>query len=153
MSLLPLNIARVSNLTRSNLVSSQVGRTQAQLAAVQNELTTGKRLNRPSDDPGDASAAIQLQKVLEQRKAFSDNINAARSQLSEVDSTLGDLSELLLQAQTIASANAGSNVTPDARKAAAAIIQSIYDQAVSVGNKEFNGIHLFGGDKATAPPY
>ncbi|QOV91521.1 flagellar hook-associated protein FlgL [Humisphaera borealis] len=153
MSVLPLNLARVSNLTRSSLVTSSVSRTQAQLAQVQNELTTGKRLNRPSDDPGDSSAAIQLQKVLEQRKAYADNIDAAKGQLSEVDSTLGDLSALLQQAQTIASANVGSDVTPDARKSAAAVVQSIYQQAVSLGNKQFNGVYLFGGDKATEPPF
>lgn len=153
MAVLPLNIARVSNLTRTSLVTSAVSRTQAQLAGVQNELTTGKRLNRPSDDPGDASAAIQLQKVLEQRKAYADNIDAARSQLSEVDSTLSDLTSLLQQAQTIASANAGSDVTSDARKAAAAVVQSIYQQAVSLGNKQFNGTYLFGGDRATQPPF
>lgn len=153
MSVLPLNLARVSNLTRTGLVTSSVSRTQAQLAVVQNELTTGKRLNRPSDEPGDSSAAIQLQKVLEQRKSYADNIDASRSQLSEVDSTLGDLSGLLQEAQNIASANVGSDVTADARKSAAAVIQSIYQQAVSLGNKQFNGVYLFGGDKATDPPF
>lgn len=47
----------------------------------------------------------------------------------------------------------GSDVTPDARKSAAAVVQSIYQQAVSLGNKQFNGVYLFGGDKATEPPF
>ena len=153
MPVLPLNLARVSTMLRTNLVSSQVSRTQAQLTGVQNELTTGKRLNRPSDDPADSAAAVQLQKVLEQRKAYAENIRASTSQLSEVDSTLGDLTGLLQEAQTIASANAGSDVTPDARKAAAAVVQSIYQQAVTIGNKSFNGTYLFGGDRATDPPF
>jgi flagellin-like hook-associated protein FlgL len=153
MSVLPLNIARVSNLMRTNMVSSQVSRTQGQLAAVQNELTTGKRLNRPSDDPGDAAAAVQLQKTLEQRTAYAENIRAATGQLSEVDSTLGDLTGLLQEAQTIASANAGSDVTEDARQAASAMVQSLYQQAVTLGNKSFGGTYLFGGDRATDPPF
>jgi flagellar hook-associated protein 3 len=153
MSLLPLNLARVSNLMRTDMVSQQVTRTQAQLLQVQDQLSTGKRIGRPSDDPADAAVAMQLQKTLEQRQAFSDNIDAARSQLSEVDSTLGDLTDLLQQAQQIASANAGSDVTPDARIGAAALVQSLYTQAIAVGNKSFNGTYLFGGDKATAPPF
>jgi flagellar hook-associated protein 3 len=153
MSVLPLNTARVSNLLRGDLLSSQVSRTQDQLMRVQNELATGKRLNRPSDDPGAAAAAAQLQKTLEQRKAYSANLSAATSQLSEVDTTLGDLSSLLRQAQQIASANVGSDVTADARKSAAAVVQSIYQQAISLGNKQFNGTYLFGGDKATDPPF
>ncbi|HEX8916000.1 MAG TPA: flagellar hook-associated protein FlgL [Humisphaera sp.] len=153
MSVLPLNLARVSTLMRGDMLSSQVSRTQAQLAEVQNQLATGKKINRPSDDPGGAAAAAQLQKLLEQRKAYADNLSAATSQLSEVDTTLGDLSDLLQQAQQIASANVGSDVTPDARKSAAAVVQSLYQQAISVGNKEFNGTYLFGGDRATDPPF
>src|SRR5213596_2513274 len=103
MAILPLQLARVSNLLRANLASNQISRTQAQLLGVQNELSTGKRINSPSDDPGDSA--------LEQRKAYSDNLKQAGSQLGEVDSTLGDLTGLLQQAQTIASANVGSDVT------------------------------------------
>ena len=153
MSIVPLNLARVSTLMRADSVTQQVSRAQANLLQVQEQLSTGKRINRPSDDPSGASAAQQLQKTLEQRQAFAANIDAARSQLSEVDSTLGDLNDLLQQAQQIASANAGSDVTPEARTAAAAVVQSLYSQAVQVGNKEFNGVYLFGGDKATAPPF
>src|SRR5687767_12185506 len=106
MSIVPLNLARVSTLMRADSVTQQVSRAQANLLQVQEQLSTGKRINRPSDDPSGASAAQQLQKTLEQRQAFAANIDAARSQLSEVDSTLGDLNDLLQQAQQIASANA-----------------------------------------------
>src|SRR3954451_6576062 len=104
MAILPLHLARVSNLLRQNVATSTISKTQQQLLEVQNELTTGKRLNAPSDDPGDAAIAQQLQKLLEQRGAYSDNIKHAQSQLGEVDSTLGDLTDLLQQAQQIASA-------------------------------------------------
>ena len=153
MSVLPLNLARVSMRMRTDTLASQVSKTQAQLAEVTNELTTGKRLNRPSDDPGDAAAAAQLQKLLEQRKAFADNLSAASSHLSEVDTTLDGLTDLLRQAQTIASANVGSDVTAEARASAAVVVQSLYDQAISLGNKSFNGTYLFAGDRATDPPF
>src|SRR3954468_903645 len=153
MSIVPLHLARVSTLLRTDLVSQQVTRTPAQMLQVQEQLSTGKRINRPSDDPGGAAAPLQLQKTLEQREAYSTNIDAARSELSEADSTLGDLTDLLQQAQQIASANAGSDVTEDARAGAAAIVQSLYAQAIQLGNKEFNGTYLFGGDKGTAPPF
>jgi flagellar hook-associated protein 3 FlgL len=153
MSVLPLNLARVSTLLRSDLVSSQVSRTQADLIRVQNQLATGKRITRPSDDPGAASAAGQLLKTLEKRQAYAANLDAANSQLSEVDSTLSDLTDVLRQAQQIASANAGSDVTADQRAAAAAVVDNLYSQALTMGNKQANGTYLFGGDKATSPPF
>ena len=153
MAILPLQLARVSNLLRANVGSSAISRTQAQLLKVQNELATGQRLNAPSDDPGDAAVAQQLQKLLEQRKAYAGNMKHAQNHLSEVDSSLGDLTALVQEAQTIASANVGTGVTADQRASAAAVVKSIYSQVLSLGNKQFEGVFLFAGDKSTEPPF
>jgi flagellar hook-associated protein 3 FlgL len=153
MAILPLQIARVSNAMRLNTASSSLTRTQAQLLRVQNELTTGKRLNTPSDAPGDAAVAQQLRKTLEQRKAYLGNMTQATTQLSAVDSTLGDVNKLLTQAQQIASANVGSTVTADERAGAAEVVKSIMSQMISLGNKQSEGMYLFAGDKSNAAPF
>ncbi|CAN5460648.1 hypothetical protein BH10PLA1_BH10PLA1_02680 [soil metagenome] len=153
MAILPTGLARVSNLLRTNVVSQSVSSIQEQLLQVQNELATGRRLNSPSDNPGDSAVAQQLRKALEAQKSYSANLTAAQTQLSTVDSTTNDLNNLLLQAQTIASQNVGSDVTPDARKAAAAVVDSIYNQALTIANKQSNGVYLFAGDKSGKAPY
>lgn len=153
MAILPLQLARVSNLLRSSVSSQQITRTQQQLLDVQNELTTGKRLNAPSDDPGDAAIVQQLRKTLEQRTGFLDNLQQAGSHLSEVDSTLGSLTDLLQQAQDIASANVGSDITAEERKSAAAVVESLYSQMLSVANRQFEGMYIFAGDRLTDAPF
>jgi flagellin-like hook-associated protein FlgL len=153
MAILPTQPARVSDLLRTSTAASQIARTQRRLLQTQNELSTGRRLNSASDDPGDAAIAQQLQKTLEQRRAFLTNLNRAKNHLGAVDSTLGDLSDLLQQAQQIASANVGSDVTADQRAGAAAIIASMYGEALSLANRQFEGIYLFAGDRSNAPPF
>jgi flagellar hook-associated protein 3 FlgL len=153
MAILPIQLARVSNLLRTNVASQQITRGQRSLLDVQNELTTGKRLSSPSDDPGDAAIAQQLRKTLEQRAAYLDNLEHATNHLSEVDVTVGDLVDLLQQAQTIASANVGSDVTAEERASAAAIIESLYSQILSIANRQFEGVYLFAGDRLTEPPF
>ena len=153
MAIVPLSLARVSNQLRSNLAQGQMSRTQAQLLRTQNELSTGKRIHVSSDDPGDAAVVQQLQKTLEVRESYLTNLHRAQSQLGEVDSTLGDLSDLLNEAKTLASANVGSDVTPDQREAAAAIVDRLYSEALSLGNRQFEEVFLFGGDRATAQPF
>lgn len=153
MAILPVNLARVSNQLRISVANSTISRTQQQLLTVQNQLATGKKLNLPSDDPGDAAIAQQLRKLLEQRDAYGTNLSAAKNQLSEVDSTLGQLTDLLQEAQTIASANVGSDVTDGGRESAAAIVDSLYRQLLDVGNHQFDGVYLFGGDRSTDPPF
>ncbi len=153
MSIIPIQLARVSNLLKSSVATGSIATTQASLLEVQNELSTGKQINSPSDDPGNAAIAQQLHKVLEQRDSYSTNLKNAQSQLGEVDSSLSDLNDLLQQAQTIASANVGSDVTADGRKAAAAVVQSLYNQALTIGNRDLNGVHLFAGDRQPDPPF
>ena len=50
MAILPVQLARVSNLLRTNVSQQSISRTQKSLLEVQNELITGKRLNVASDD-------------------------------------------------------------------------------------------------------
>jgi flagellin-like hook-associated protein FlgL len=153
MAIVPVQLARVSNALRTSVTTGQISRTQQNLLKVQNELSTGKRLTTPSDDPGDAAIVQQLQKTLEQRDAYLGNLRHAGSQLSETDSALNDLTGLLQEAQRIASANVGSDVTADQRSAAAAIVENLYNQALSLGNHQFEGTYLFGGDRAAEPPF
>src|SRR3954469_10584186 len=130
MAILPLQLARVSNLLRTSVATQTIAGTQARLLQTQNQLSTGKRINSPSDDPGASAIAQQLRKTLESRQAYSENLKQAQSQLSEVDSSLGDLTNLVQQAQQLASANVGSDVTADQRKAAAEVAKSIYNQTL-----------------------
>jgi len=151
MAILPTQFSRVSDLLRSNLASGNIAKTQQQLLTVQNQLSTGKRLTAPSDDPGASAIAQQLHKTLEQRNAYLQNLTQGQSQLGQVDTSLGDLTDLLQQAQGLASANVGSDVTPDQRQSALAVLKTLYTQALSVANSQSQGTYVFGGDSNRAP--
>src|SRR5688500_11087137 len=153
MAIIPLQLARVSNQLRSSVSTQTIAKTQKSLLDVQNELTTGKRLPVASADPGDAAVVQQLRKTLEQRAAYLDNLKSAGSHLGEVDSTLGELTDLLQEAQTIGSAHVGSDITADQRKSAAAVVEALYSQVLTVANKQFDGTYIFAGDRLTDPPF
>ncbi len=153
MSVLPLQLARVSNLLRTNTATARLATTQGQLLEIQNQLSTGLRVNSVSDDPQASAMIQQLQKLLERRAGYADNIRNATSQLNQVDSSLGDLKTLLDQAKTVASANVGSDVTPEARQNAATVLDSIYRQVLTISNTQRDGVYLFGGDRSTSPPF
>ena len=65
MAILPLQLARVSNTLRTSVTQATISSAQRQLLDVQNQLSTGKRLNAPSDGPGDAAIA-QLRQLRRQ---------------------------------------------------------------------------------------
>src|ERR1043165_5777603 len=124
MAILPLNLARVSNTLKVSVATQSLAGVQANLLEVQNELATGKRLNAPSDNPADSAIALQLHKIQERRSWYLTNVQQASTNLGEIDSTLGDMTDLLQQAQQIASANIGSDVSADQRSSAAEVVKS-----------------------------
>src|SRR3954466_15083648 len=132
MAILPTSLARVSERLRTNVTLSSMTQTQQQLLDVENQISTGKRVNSASDDPGAAAIIQQLQKTLEQRDGFATNLKQAGSQLGAVDTSLGDLSALLQQAQTLASANVGTDVTSEQRQGAATVVKSLINQALGI---------------------
>ena len=95
MAIVPTSLARVSNTLRTSVTTQTLAKTQLQLLQVQNQLTTGLKIATPSEDPGSASVIMQLQKTLESRQAYLDNINQASGQLSQVDSTIDGVEEVL----------------------------------------------------------
>ncbi len=153
MAISSIQFARVSNLLRSSLANSSIASAQKKLMQVGTELSTGRRLNVPSDDAGDSAVAQQLRKTLERRMAYLNNLSQATIHLGEVESTLGEITNLVREAQQIAVANVGSDVPPDSRLGAAEIVKSIYSQLLTLANKQVQGTYLFAGTKQDKPPF
>ncbi len=153
MSVVPVGLVRVSNLLQTSLAQESIDSVQSQLLQVQNELTTGKQVNQPSDNPAAAASIETLNQTLAQRQTYSDNINSASAQMSEADSTLGNLTTLLQQAETIASSNVGSDVSASQQQSASSVVQSLFNQALNVGNTQYNSMYLFGGADAQQAPF
>ncbi len=153
MTIQGLQPARVSTLQASNAALQSIDSAQLQMLQVENEISTGKQLNVPSDNPGAAAVVVQLQQTLNVQQTYSSNITQATSQLGETDNALGSLTDLLQKAQTLASQDVNTGISASERKQDANTVQSLYNQALSLANSQFNGIYLFGGDQQNTAPY
>jgi flagellar hook-associated protein 3 FlgL len=153
MSISPLQPAGVSTLQVSDAALQSINSAQTQLLQVENQISTGKQLNVPSDNPGASAVVVQLQQTLNVQQTYSNNITQATSQLGETDNTLGTLTGLLQQAQSLASQDVNTGVSAAERQQDASTVQSIYNQALSLANSQFNGVYLYGGDQQSTAPY
>lgn len=153
MSIIPSGISRVSTLMQATVMTNQIDNTQTQLLNIENELSTGYAISQPSDNPSASAIIIQLQQSLNLQQTYNDTINSSTSQLSQADSSLGNLTTLLQQAEQIASADVGSDVSQAQRSADVAVVQSLYNQAMAIGNQQFNGQYLFGGATGNTQPF
>ncbi|HEX7448817.1 MAG TPA: flagellar hook-associated protein FlgL, partial [Pirellulales bacterium] len=153
MSIIPVPSTRVSDsFVRQRLVQ-QVQDDQVALFKLQNELSTGSRLNQPSDDPAAALLAVSLQSLLDQNQQYQSNLQVNSSYLSASDSALGQVDSLINTAHGLAVGATGSTATDSQRQAAATQLQDVISQLLSIANTKFSGRYLFAGSQLTTQPF
>lgn len=153
MTSIPPSPARVPNLLVSNSITRNITRANVDLLNVQNQISSGKRISRPSEDPIGAGLLSVLNERLRGTDQRLRNFDHASSTLSAVDSTLSEAGELLLQAKSIASDQIGVGSDTDTRKAQANVVESLIRELHSLSNSKFADIHLFGGRRTGAAPF
>jgi len=124
-----------------------------QLAAAQRQVSSGRRINKPSDDPAGTNSAITDHAAIGAIDAYTQTADSTTSRLTVVDSMLSDIINKITAAQTAAASARGSVTSQSQRDAAAANLQGISDALLADFNAQFHGSYLFSGSKATTAPY
>jgi len=117
------------------------------------EITSGKRILAPSDDPS-AVQEIQSLKITQLRNdQFLSNIGSALDELSFVDTTIDHIELTLEEARKQAVAGLSGTTTAESREAIAKQLDSLKAQLLSLANTSFNGKFLFGGTASNSAPF
>jgi flagellar hook-associated protein 3 FlgL len=145
---------RIATANRYEAAVDSLQRRQRDMAEANTQMTNGKRINRPSDDPTGAARAeraaiVQLRITSEQR-----SMQASRSAMTLAESALGQAGDVLQDArQALATAGNGSYSASD-RASLAKQLSQYRGQLMALANQG-NGADgfLFGGQGATATPF
>ena len=128
-------------------------RTNVGLLKIQEQLSTGQRVNRPSDDPAAIGSISTLRKVLEDFEQKLSNLDRAGNVVDQTDQALGEASNLLIEASSVAVSQIGINSDADTREAQATVIDGIIDSFLEISNRDYQGLHLFAGQKSASAPF
>ena len=92
---------RFTNDILSRQTLFDLGNITDTLAKTQNELSTGKRITKPEDDPYGAGRAVSLRNQLGDVQQYQTNINDASAWAQTTDSALGNVTDLLQRAREL----------------------------------------------------
>ena len=152
MSSIPANLSRVPNLLSSQLLLASITRTNSGLLNVQSQFATGNLINRFSDDSIGAVTVSTLQERLARTEQRLRNLSNAQGTLDYLDSSIGDASELVLEAKNIAADQIGAQSDTVTRNNQAVVIDGMIRRLLQLANRQTNGVYIFGGATATRPP-
>jgi flagellar hook-associated protein 3 FlgL len=144
---------RITTQMTTASVLSSINNVQDQMATTQQQLSTGKSINQPSDNPYGASLAIQLKNDLAGLNNYNSNITDGTAWASAADTSLQNVMSMLQRAQelTVQASNGVESSTD--LSATADEIDQLADAIKQEANTQYNGQYIFSGTASTTQPY
>ncbi|MDR6214085.1 flagellar hook-associated protein FlgL [Paracidovorax wautersii] len=145
---------RVSTANMYDSTLRNLNSRQTALVDLQENLTSGKRVVRPSDDPVAAAQAERALTRITRIQADQRALDNQRNTVAQAESALGDAVDLAQELRQLVVGAGGGALTPADRKTISNQIQSLRDQLTEVINrKDTNGLPLLGALGSALEPF
>lgn len=144
---------RVTDKSLFNTVSNNLQANIEKLLQLQESASSGRRINRPSDDPAGAMKVIDYDTAISKVEQYERNVGNGNANLISTESAISSVQEVVQRAKELAvQASDSSNDSSD-RAIIAKEIEQIYNQVLSVANTKINGKYIFAGYNISNAPY
>ena len=141
---------RVNPNIMPNLLASMNEALQQEQTAVL-QLSSGQRINRPSDDPAGAATLARIQDRSSQADSFLRSMGDVQGQYQTADSTLNSVVLALQRAISLGVEGANGTLSDSDRAALAGEVSGIRDQLLSLANVSYQGRYVFSGTAQVQP--
>ena len=144
---------RVTPTIQDRNFLEDVNRLKSRQQKSQEEVSSGKTVNRLSDNPFAAAQSSNIISAVSANDQFIAANGQLRSQLELTDYVLQSLNSSIDAAKTLAAQALSGTTTADSRQALATAVGGVRQQVLSASNTQFNGTFLFAGTQTTTEPF
>ena len=145
---------RISSQQSQQIAINAMLEQQDKLSKVQQQVATGRRIFRPSEDPIAAAKVVNLRDLLNTTKQFQDNIEAARARLTLEEGVLDSTTSVIQRVRELAVMANNDTQTNENREFIAEEVKQLRDELLALANAADNsGDFLFAGAKNKFKPF
>lgn len=127
---------------------------QAEVYKTQNQLSTGRRILTPRDNPVDSTLALMTTQAKDVNATFLKNQGTASDRLGYIDTQLGAVSDLLQDAISRGVQGGNSSYSPQQKQAIAEELKRRFEGLVDIANgKDGSGEYVFSGNTTNTKPF
>jgi len=141
------------NPNPSNDILAAIQQTQAQENSALTQLSTGLRVNTPSDDPAAAASEVRNQATESRIDQYLQSVSSLQSMLQTADSTLNSVVTTLNQAVSLGTEAANGTLSDSNRQQIEQQVQGIITSVVQLANTTYQGSYLFAGTETSQQPF
>ncbi|MGG3917720.1 flagellar hook-associated protein FlgL [Parageobacillus thermoglucosidasius] len=142
---------RVTQFMLANNMLRNLSNSYERLGKYQEQLVTGKKISRPSDDPVVAMKGIAYREDLARVKQYQRNIGEVHNWIDSADDALDKVGLALQRVQELVVQASTDTATPEDRKKIADEIEQIQKHIVDVANTKVGGKYIFNGADTKNP--
>ena len=145
---------RVATLQSFNSGLNSILDNQSSVNKTQQQVSSGRRVLTPADDPIASTKILQLQQDIAQRDQYDRNMTAAENRLKLEEATLSSITDNLTRLQELTVNAGGGTLTQTDRQAISSEINQLEKSLASLFNtRDPNGEFIFAGFKGKNPPF
>lgn len=143
---------RVTNKMLSNNFLYDMQNNLQNLKKLQGQLSSGKEISRPSDDPFKVARAMQMHTDISSNKQYNENIKDTINWLDQTDTGLNQLGKQFQRVRELMVSSGNAAYGSDERQKIKDEINGIVSNISQTLNASFDGKYIFGGTRGTSKP-
>ncbi|AOQ23397.1 Flagellar hook-associated protein 3 [Moorella thermoacetica] len=144
---------RVTSRMLNNNVIRNINRNLENMARTQEQMSSGKRVNRPSDDPIVVARVLAFKTSIAANDQYKKNMEDAKGWLDASESALGMATDVLQRARELAVYGSNGSMPKESMEALGAEVDQLIGELVQTANTSYGGRFVFGGSKTTSAPF
>ncbi len=144
---------RVTNSMMINQFLYNMNSNLGRLEKYHNQLETGKKITRPSDDPVGVTRSLQARTDLSKIERYTQNVGDAKAWLTQTETSLMEMNEIIKRAYDLAVDSNNSTKTPEDLAANAKELRELEKQLIQSANTTYGGRYVFGGYNTVDEPF
>jgi flagellar hook-associated protein 3 FlgL len=144
---------RVANRTIFDSIKINLDKATEAMAEANMVVSSGKRINRLSDDPVGLATVLDLRSSLANIEQLQKNINTGRSWLNMAESALSQIEDVLSQGKALTVEMSSANRSASDRYNASTIVDGYLRQVFSLANTQVAGRYIFAGTETSTQPF
>lgn len=144
---------RVTNQMMSQRMLENLWASMRRLDKWNQQLSTGRRISLPSDDPADTETAMRLRTLLREGEQYMRNVDDALAWLEATDAALNHATQVLQRARELIIYGGNGTLTDEARQALATEMNQLIHDLFAVANTKHGQRYLFAGENTLIRPF
>ncbi|MCC6487102.1 MAG: flagellar hook-associated protein FlgL [Candidatus Hydrogenedentes bacterium] len=148
-----MGVLRVTQGILAQRALTNIQNQSRRILELQTQLSTGLRVNTPSDKPIDARRAINTRASIAKNEQYLENISTVSPRLEETVTAIQTMSDNLLRARELTLQGANGTNDQTSLDALAEEINQILEAAVNTANHQTGSLYIFGGTRTTTPAF